>query len=612
MRILPRQRGERIRRRSERPFEAEFTVTRVDDGAGRSGDTSYGILVDLAMSGSADQYSDYNLTDEGGYLAIYGDKTVIEEGETSVVFQLVTVNDHVKEADQTAVITVEQGTSINMLGGLFAADAENAEASVMILDDDHWVVSLAESGQPGDPYTEIKEEGTTSAGIVLTRAHEVMTPTRPGDTTYPIDVTLAYDGQATAADYQMIETVVQSGGGTEEVTRDGGTTTFEIQAGQTQKSIEIKAVDDVYIEILYEILEISLTGAAYDGETYPTSSSDNAVAIDIKTNDNPELFAVTYQNANYITTDPIYDSAEFDGWLRDTTITQDHWFDKSVADAAGIDRGYESDREYPVSYLRSEYYTAKAEWYGILEPGYVMYVQVEGPVWNGVLYSDATAATSGGSQVLTATAVSNNAFSMQTGGAIKYYPEFELNWEYKVVEDSDPVILGGLSYLPAGKSTNEMYVTYQEPIGTKLYHSVVHIGTTDGESAGQNPEEAAVVAAIWADFADRNVECREGLQMRYYNPRDTMVGTTGSGVFGYAGACTRKCIANDKELPIALHRGIRRQVLRSVVRPRTVRFPGRLRGCGFRWLCHKTGGGHRRVLPGYQGGAGNSCQCPAL
>ena len=78
---------------------------------------SYGILVDLATSGLAVQDTDYNLSDDGGYLAIYGDKIVIEDGDTSVNFALTLINEHLWEPDESAVIIVEGGASIDASGG---------------------------------------------------------------------------------------------------------------------------------------------------------------------------------------------------------------------------------------------------------------------------------------------------------------------------------------------------------------------------------------------------------------------------------------------------------------------------------------------------------------
>jgi hypothetical protein len=513
----------------ERTGTAAFSLSRVDDGSGRSGDMSYAIAVDFTMSGTADDGVDYYLTDDqGGYLATYW-SAEIPATEGGVGIGLVTNNDHVREPDETAVLAVGSAQSVpdqygQFAGGSYGADPFHPDDLVYILDDDWWVVTLKEDGPPGNPRTVIEEEGPTSTDLLLKRTHEVMTPSRPGDTSYPIDVTFDYGdgyGHASASDYLMIESVVQEGGSSQEVTRGGETTSFQIQEGQTQKAIEVKAVNDGYIELLRELLEISIIGAAQGGQAY-TIGADNLVEIDIENNDEPELFAVTYQDANYITTDPVYQGTDFDGWLLNSKITQDHWFDKDVADAAGVDRGYQGDRAYPVSYLRSEKYSAKGEWRGILEPGYDMYVQVEGPGTGGVLYSDVIQVTPG-TQTLTATAESNNAFSMQTLGAIEYFPSFELIWKYKVVEQGGP--MGGLPDRPAGTSANEMYATYEEPIGSRLYHSVVHIGTVAGESAGQNPLEAAVVAAAWAPFNGLNVNRRDGVQLRYYNPVGSAVNT---------------------------------------------------------------------------------------
>ena len=71
-------------------------------------------------------------------------------------------------------------------------------------------------------------------------------------------------------------------------------------------------------------------------------------------NDSFQLYAVTYLNANYVTTDPVYVGTEFNGWKLDTEITTDHWFDKDVGESAGKPAEpphskYDKDRAYPVS-----------------------------------------------------------------------------------------------------------------------------------------------------------------------------------------------------------------------------------------------------------------------
>ncbi len=384
----------------------------------------------------------------------------------------------------------------------------------MILDDDHWVVSLTESGQPGDPRTLIEEEGTTSTGIVLTRTHEVMTPTRPGDTTYPIDATLAYDGEATAADYQMIETVVQSGGGTEEVTRDGGTTTFEIQEGQTQKSIEIKAVDDQYIELLHELLEITLTDAEYSVQTYPLGTSQ-LVELQIEDNDEPILVLVSYEDANSYRTDPVYVGQEFQFiWKKNSEITGNQWQDRTLNGLIDVPGEY-GDQCYPVTYERTDTEASRfqviAKWVGYVEEGYSMTVKATGPDCMEVPESNVTA--DAGWIVTGVVQSTGDPFP----DVVTYYSSFTLTWTFQI-DDEAPA--EGEAARSAGQCSNEMYVTYDVPDPNKLiYHSSLHLGTV---AAAGDLQLACVVNDVWSAFVGRSVQRRDGTTMTYYgNPRST-------------------------------------------------------------------------------------------
>lgn len=646
-----------------------YTVTRVDNGTGRSGDLSYGILVDLAMSGLAEQYTDYNLSDDGGYLAIYGDKIVIEDGDTTATFKLTPENDHKREPDEDAVISVENGTSFGLTGGVYGADPSQGSDSVTILDDDWWKVGITvpEDDQlvrePGEGQPEQPDQTTTltvsrtpsktvsyemdtsysmkvyldlgllavnaawpgfdyelSQGLLplsywsdpsvtipagaterlltfrakgdgLPEIEEVapitvLPDSSPDGTPYTVDngatqITVSLQdndwtvsiaaGDADASedsdettgeplnpgqfqitrsgsgpadhdllvkftipysqafadahpqdhwDYALVvdEAVHGTGSGAAvSLAYDADTNTYRgtatIPNGAHTLAVKLVPNDDEYLELDEDVTPTVVPDdsgcyGAEPGICYVVETTSASATVTIEDNDVPELYAVTYEWANYITTDPVYDptfnNGQFANYLVGTLITEDHWFDVSVANEAGENAdGYPHDRSYPASYVRNTRPSLTAEWMRRPEPGYTMFLRGDGPDSIDAPWEEYTINGANSSRAL---------FTLWSlPNTIKYFESFEINWEYQVALSGASTPSGG--WEQAGSSSTELYVTLDTPEPAPLFHTVVYTGTkaADGKST-----ESDAIAAIWAEFSDRNVVRRDNTRLTYY------------------------------------------------------------------------------------------------
>jgi hypothetical protein len=471
------------------PATTDFTLTRVDDGDGRSGDQSYGIDVDFTMSGLADFGVDYGLYDDQNIYISYFDATIpAEDIDTDV--QLVTNNDHLWEPDEDAVFTVTGGTSVGLDGGVYGVDPFHGDDLVYILDDDHWIVSLEEDGTPGTPRTAIEEEGPTSAHLVLKRTHEVMTPTRSGDTTYPIDVILAYSGQASPNDYTVIGGVVLPDGTT-------STTNFQIQEGQTQKAIEVKAVDDAYVEPLRERLDVTITGATYSGQAY-TIGTDAEVELDIKDNDKLKLEWSEFQGHLNMIPDPginlVYPANDVDPNDPNyqepaAAVGVHHWEDRDG------DGTVEDSEIFPVAYRSGKDVFITLQFEGEFEPEYVgetMKIQGVDSNGNASLIMDGTIYAD---RVL----VSAEKLMSLPADMTIFLEDETLNWKSAFPEDVDAN--NDLIWRDAGTQTLTLYGTYKGEL-TGQYHTVIHLGSKNHGKTN----DADVIDAIWGEFSDRQVK----------------------------------------------------------------------------------------------------------
>mgnify|MGYP000911337328 FL=1 len=479
---------------------AQFTVTRVDDGTGRSGDLSYGILVNLdPTGGSADFGTDFALYDDDNCYLEYWQMTIPVD-DVDAVIKLLTNNDHLWESDEDAVIAITGGTSVGLGGGVFSADAFHADDLVYILDDDHWIVSLEEDGTPGSPRTVIAEEQTTSVDLTLKRTHEVMTPSRTGDTTYPIDVEFDYAGsKASGGDYVMIhKDKKQPDGSTADVEYGGGTVSFVIQKDNESETIELKAVDDTYVEYLHELLRITVTNATHGGQAYDIGTPDT-VEIDIEDNDEFELHWAEFEDHLGMIADP---SSGLD-------YSGHHWLDNN---RNGVIEPAEGDKKLPVAYQSGNPVKETARFVGIIDPTYsgetlTFFANVSVDPANGAAGPPAPLAyktfnvTAGSGEVV----LSSVELTTLAANTARHFDDFNVGWMFQFAGESQA--LRG-----AGAQKNDLYATYQGAL-TGQYHTVIHLGS---HFASGRSTLTTVIDAIWTNFEGLGVTTHDGQALHYY------------------------------------------------------------------------------------------------
>ena len=82
---------------------------------------------------------------------------------------------------------------------------------------------------------------------------------------------------------------------------------------------------------------------------------------------------------------------------------------------------------------------------------------------------------------------------------VDFYNPMTVEWFYAVE--------GATSFLPAGVSTNQVYVSWKEPETADLFHTVVHVACSN--AAGMTVE-SNIVAGVWEDFTDREIHRADG------------------------------------------------------------------------------------------------------
>ena len=326
------------------PGDVGFTVTRVDDGTGRSGDLSYGVLVDLAMSGLAEQYTDYNLSDDGGYLAIYGDKTVIEDGDTTATLKLTPENDHKREPDEDAVISVENGTSFGLTGGVYGADPSQGSDSVTILDDDWWKVGIAASaGDVAEPDDDSWAMYDGKFTLTRTKDRDVAYEM---DTSYALQVKVQIsvpdplaDPQTIATygvDYSLCPGTVYEGENPGELFA-----TFVIPQGATTEPIDMSVWNDAKPEENEEVT-LAVVGPA-PGAGDPQFNVDGAAASATVTIEDNDHWSVTFERGAPSGSEP-------NAIERLPGVVQDYGYYRATRFDANPGDDYKaSDRTYPIS-----------------------------------------------------------------------------------------------------------------------------------------------------------------------------------------------------------------------------------------------------------------------
>jgi hypothetical protein len=120
--------------------------------------------------------------------------------------------------------------------------------------------------------------------------------------------------------------------------------------------------------------------------------------------------------------------------------------------------------------------------------------------------------------------------SVPFGNAVNYYPEFTINWE--VAPDF------GLTWIPAGSSSNELYVSLAAPTISTVYHTYIYLSVAYSVGA---TTEAQIIADTWAgQFPSRTVKkIGTNEPLNYYKEWNTEV-KTGDGLLA---AKDGKCMA---------------------------------------------------------------------
>jgi len=123
---------------------------------------------------------------------------------------------------------------------------------------------------------------------------------------------------------------------------------------------------------------------------------------------------------------------------------------------------------------------------------------------------------------------------------VKAYDEFYTVWQLNSNYQQNPAA----GWVSTGGTRNPVYLTYAQPTGfptnrgTKLYQTLVHIGST---SAQGKKEEAEVISGIWEYFKTLSVKDAGGKQLYYYKiPTNTRnLRTVSDLLFVYRdGQCT--------------------------------------------------------------------------
>jgi len=155
---------------------------------------------------------------------------------------------------------------------------------------------------------------------------------------------------------------------------------------------------------------------------------------------------------------------------------------------------------YPVAYTRNTKLKATAK-FQISPSSFTGNVKIKGDGPGSLDIPETTASPSGGFVTLPATEASG-AFA----NTVDFLNKMVVNWKCSVD--------GGTTFCDAGASTNQVYVTLNNPTTANLFHTVVHLACANGHAVNS----ADATANTWALFAGpANVKTWDGGNLlRYY------------------------------------------------------------------------------------------------
>lgn len=228
----------------------------------------------------------------------------------------------------------------------------------------------------------------------------------------------------------------------------------------------------------------------------------------IKDNDSPLLLwdATFTGNAHPMTSD---DGAK--------TYADKHWLDNN----RDGDAGQPGDHRYPVAYTRGSRMSMDARFYRVYSnlnpndrsrlPDRTL-IRAYGPT--GLTINNAPATLSDNGEAMTmADGAAVNPFE----DAATVWDNYTLYWKYSYDN--------GKTWMAGGTSDNQLYLTAGDPVGdVTLFHTVVDLGSRNAKGL---KDPAAVVAAVWKEFQDRQVSRVETHgAMSYYGSWNTHNVTT--------------------------------------------------------------------------------------
>ncbi len=181
-----------------------------------------------------------------------------------------------------------------------------------------------------------------------------------------------------------------------------------------------------------------------------------------------------------------------------------HW--KDANDDGDADDPEENDQRYPAAYLRGKH--VKLDLKITVDPPDVLWdtVRVRGAGSHSYAFQQDTMPTS--FEINVASVSSDPALN----DWVDCFNPFELHWS---VSPDD-----GLTWIDAGRTDNQLYVTLGTPNSGSRFHTLLHNSCRD--AAGNNTD-SAVIAGIWGDFTDQVVYRvdptgrTDGTQLTYYN-----------------------------------------------------------------------------------------------
>jgi hypothetical protein len=178
------------------------------------------------------------------------------------------------------------------------------------------------------------------------------------------------------------------------------------------------------------------------------------------------------------------------------TYTAPHWVDNSNQLNGNADDP--GDVKRPVAFTRNTKPKVSAKW--IVQPsGLNVSFKLKGQVPNCISFPS-TIATLNGNE-LTITGVESAAAFVNE---VSFFDPLEISWQFSVDN--------GATWLDAGTSDNQVYVTLSDPL-TTVYHTLAHLGCKNAQG---ETTEANTTAKIWQEFTDRDVRRVDGLQLTYY------------------------------------------------------------------------------------------------